>query len=267
MGKLLVALCLLVLASAATAVPLAEKDKALLAGDWRVGSECPAYPDKTTAWFTLEFAVTGGEIQIDDPGVQRRMGIVESADASGTELTLAFQDKTRWTFHRSGKDVLVSEAPPAEFAGLKGAAFRRCRGPADRSALKLEPDAIAFFSTMMPPDFAMFYDAHSKQGCKPEGSYVSINFVGPERFAITRGTLKLGSKGGPSQPQDSKTWSIDAADELPGVVRLTITELLGPDHTRGAAGRISLVSDGESNLLTIPEWDGVYRRCSIHDMH
>jgi hypothetical protein len=262
MQRLLIALFLLA-AAPCVAAPLSDADKAALAGEWRAGGDCSA---KAAMRFTLEFAVTGGQIFIDAPASGRLMEDVQSTDAAGDAFTLSFQDKASWSFQRGGADALTSTAH-SKFAAFKGLAFRRCRPPGDRSQLKLERSAIDFFSVMMPPDFPTFIDAHDKQGCKAATfSYVSIDLVGPEDFAITRGTVHPGAKGGGPQLADVATWSIDAASELPNVVRLTITPLTGPDHVRGATTKISLVAGEDSGLLTIPEWDAVYRRCTIREL-
>jgi hypothetical protein len=122
---------------------------------------------------------------------------------------------------------------------------------------------------MMPPDYPTFIDAHEKDGCKAKSyRYLSIDLVGPENFAVTSGDLRRAAPGSaiPMRLDDAQTWSIDAADELPGVVRLTITPLTGPDHVRGAPTKISLIPGEEGDLLTIPEWDAVYRRCGIREL-
>jgi len=122
---------------------------------------------------------------------------------------------------------------------------------------------------MMPPDYPTFIDAHEKDGCKAKSyRYLSIDLVGPEHFAVTSGNLHRAAAGsaGPPRLDDAQTWAIDAADELPNVVRMTITPLTGPDHVRGTPTRISLIPGEEGDLLTIPEWSAVYRRCSIRDL-
>jgi hypothetical protein len=269
MQRLFFALLLLVSASA-VAAPLADKDKAALGGEWRVlaaGESCAAKPDKTMPRFTLEFAITGGQIFIDDPRVTRLMIGVHSTDSDGDALTLSFLTRSSWAFRRTDKDTLVSQTPPNGFDGLKGLIFHLCRPPADRSALKLEHDAVDFFSVMMPPDYPTFIDAHEKDGCKAARyDFVSIDLVGPEEFAITRGSLRPATKTAPPQLVGESVWSIDAAEELPNVVRLTITPLTGPDRVRGTPTKISLVAGEEASLLTIPEWDAVYRRCTIREL-
>jgi hypothetical protein len=260
MQRLLIAV-LSLLALAAAAAPLADKDKAALAGEWRGDCAAPA-----SAGFTLEFAVTGGEMLVTDPSRGRLMLGVKSTDAQDGALTLGFETESNWVFRREGK-ALLSEEPPKNFPGLKGLAFRQCHPAADRGALKLAPDAIGFLSVMMPPDYPTFIDAHEKAGCKASGyGYLSIDLVGPEQFAVTRGTLKAGAKGAPPRLLNAATWAIDAASELPNVVRLTVTPLTGPAHVRGMPTRISLVVGEEGGLLTIPEWDAVYRRCAIRDL-
>ncbi len=138
--KLLLVLVLLVSASAAAA-PLADKDKAALGGEWRVlaaGESCADKRDKTMPRFTLEFAITGGQIFIDDPHVTRLMIGVHTAESDGDALTLTFLTRSNWVFRRTDKDTLVSQTPPNGFDGLKGLTFHRCRpAVADRSALKL----------------------------------------------------------------------------------------------------------------------------------
>lgn len=258
MTRLLATLVFLA-AAPALAAPLSDTDKTALAGEWRAGA-CEA---RGSAHFTLEFAVTSGQIFLDAPGVGRMMMLsVRSTDADGSALTLAFHNGMVWGFSRSGGDALVSEAPPQLFAPLKGASFRHCRPPAGREALKLDRDAVAFFSVTMPPDYPTFIDASEKDGCQAKGyRYISIDLVGPEAFALNRGTLVPAAKGAVPRLEDVTTWSIDAAEELPNVVRLTLTPAKG-----GPSEKISLVAGAESGLLTIPEWDAVYRRCAIRQL-
>jgi hypothetical protein len=264
MQRLLIALFILI-PVAVSAAPLSDKDKMAFAGEWRAtGQGCG--PGKGEARFTVEFAVTGGQVFIDDPGAMRLMLGVKSTDASDDTLTLNFDTGSAWTFQRTGAGTLVSQSPPQSFAGLKGLTFRRCRAPADRSALKVDSEAIDFFSVMMPPDYPTFIDAHEKDGCLAKTyHYVSIDLVGPEEFAITRGSLRAVARPAkdapPVEPYDVTTWSIDAAEELPNVVRLTITPRGG-----GPSTKISLVAGEDASLLTIPEWDAVYRRCTIRDL-
>ncbi|HEY1631061.1 MAG TPA: hypothetical protein VGF56_07080 [Rhizomicrobium sp.] len=260
MQKFLIALFAL-LSLAAVAAPLSDKDKAALAGEWRSDCAAPHAPG-----FTLEFAVTGGEIFIADPGRGRLMLSVKTTDADGAALTLGFLTEGGWSFRRDGANLLSLD-PPKEFPALKGLSFAHCRPAASRAALKLGPDAIDFLSVMMPPDYPTFIDAHEKEGCRAKAyAYLSVDLVGPLQFALTKGSLKPGATGGPPVLADSITWSINAAEELPNVVRLTLTPLSGPGKARGAPAKISLVVGVESNLLTIPEWDAVYRRCTIREL-
>ena len=271
MKRVLIGIALLALVHAASAAPLGDADKTALAGEWRAhraaaGDACTNI-QKDDPRLVLEFAMTGGQLLIDDPGDRRLMIGVQFVDANGDALSLAFSTATPWIFTRAGKDVLVSEAPPAEFAALKGLRFRRCRPPADRSALKIDRDAVDFFSVMMPPDYPTFIDAHEKAGCKAASyKYLSIDLVGPENFAVTTGTLQPGKGATPPKLDNEQTWAIDAAEELPNVVRLTITPLTGPSHARGAPTKISLIPGTDTDLLTIPEWDAVYRRCTIREL-
>jgi len=269
MQRPLIAFFLLASASLASAAPPSDREEAGLAGEWRAqpasGDACAGAKDD--ARFTLEFALTGGQMFIDDGHAGRLMLGVKSVDASSEALSVSFDTGSAWSFTRASKDVLVSQAPPERYGSLKGVTFRHCRPPADRGALKLGKDAVDFFSVMMPPDYPTFIDAHEKDGCKAKSyRYLSIDLVGPENFAITSGNLHRGSGSAPARLDDAQTWSIDAADELPNVVRLTITPLTGADHVRGTPTRISLVPGEEGDLLTIPEWDAVYRRCAIREL-
>jgi hypothetical protein len=271
MQRLFIAVFLLTWVGAASAAPLGDADKAALAGEWRaqLATEdvCGAANDATR--FMLEFALTGGQMFIAEPKAGRLILGVTSVDSDGAALSVSFATGSSWTFARAGKDVLVSQAPPERYNMLKGVTFHHCRPPADRSALKIGKDAVDYFSVMMPPDYPTFIDAHEKDGCKAKSyRYLSIDLVGPENFAVTSGNLHRTAAGSvvPMRLDDIQTWSIDAADELPNVVRLTIAPLTGVDHVRGAPTKISLVPAEEGNLVTIPEWDAVYRRCSIRDL-
>ncbi len=259
--KVLLAALALLFALPAAAAPLGDAQKTALAGEWRADA-CDA---RDTASFTLEFALTGGQIFLEAPGVGRLMLRVPATDGGADTVALTFQNQTVWSFARPDAATLVSTAPPEKLPMLKGLTFHRCRPPADRDTLKVARDAVAFFSVMMPPDHPTFIDAHEKDGCHTASyRYVSIDLVGPEEFALTRGRLEPAGTDTPAQLADVTTWSIDAAEELPNVVRLTITPLSGPGHTvRGAPEKISLVAGVEMGLLTIPEWDEVYRRCTI----
>jgi hypothetical protein len=267
--RYLVAFFLLACAGPVCAGALSDSDKAALAGEWRAqpadGDACGAA--KGAPRFTLEFALTGGHMFIDDAHAGRLVLGVKSVDANGEALSVSFDTGSAWTFARADKDTLVSQAPPERYGSLKGVTFHHCRGPADRGALMLGKDAVDFFSVMMPPDYPTFIDAHEKDGCKAKSyRYLSIDLVGPENFAVTSGDLHRGNGSAPPRLDDAQTWSIDAADELPNVVRLTITPLTGADHVRGTPTRISLVPAEDGDLVTIPEWDAVYRRCAIREL-
>jgi hypothetical protein len=204
-----------------------------LAGEWRAA--CGAEASETSV--VLEYTFTGGTAAVDN-------GMEED---SGT-FAIAVLEK-------QGRLSLKNGAVTWE-----GKAFTRCRKPADRSAIRLDKNQILTLSS------AIFVDARAKSGCRARDyQYLRIDLIGPLGFALGRWnsvhlaeTLAAGGKS-PVTIDEVSNWTIEKADITQAGVKLTVTELIPPNGSRGDTTTVTLATaDGK---LSIPEWRRTYLRC------
>jgi len=227
------------LAIAAAAVLSGPAAAADLAGEWRAA--CGAQAGGTSV--VLEYAFTGGTATIDD-----------GTEDGGTFPIAALE--------KQGKLSLAGGA-----VKWNGQTFKRCRAPADRSAIKLSKTQLAELATTMPPDRAIFVDARAKAGCKARDyQYLRIDLIGPLGFELGRWNSvhlaeRLASGGkAPLAVDQVSNWTIEKAESVPGGYRLTITELIPPNGSRGDTSTITLATSS-GGKVSIPEWTRLYLRC------
>jgi hypothetical protein len=212
-----------------------------LSGEWRAA--CGAEAGDTSV--VLEYAFTGGTAAIDN-------GMEEE---SGTFPIVELEKQGKLSL----KDGVVK---------WQGQTFKRCRGPADRSAIKLSKAQLAEIATTMPPAYPVFVDARAKAGCKARDyQYLRIDLIGPLGFELGRwNSLHLGEllagDGKPPLPVDEvSNWKIEKAESVPGGYKLTITELIPPNGSRGDTTTITLATSS-GGKLSVPEWKRSYIRCA-----
>ncbi len=212
-----------------------------LAGEWRAA--CGANATGTSV--VLEYAFTGGTAAVDT-GVQEEMGPFPIPDLEKEGKLSIRNGVVKW----------------------QGETFERCRGPADRSAIKLAKAQLQDIATTMPPDFPVFVDARAKAGCKARDyQYLRIDLIGPLGFELGRwNSYHLGERladGGtaPLPLDELANWRIEKAESIPGGYRLTITELIAPNGSRGDTTTITLATSS-GGKLAIPEWKRSYIRCA-----
>lgn len=157
-----------VLAATPAAAALIEADKTALTGEWRPSCGAQAQPGETR--IAIEFALTGGVANIDDGTESAGSFAIVSKDGS----TFALKDGRKFVF----------AGGPLKW---NGQFFKRCRGPVDRSAIRLTKAQTAEISSAMPPDQAIFVDARAKGGCKAlDYQYLTLDLVGPMGFSLGR---------------------------------------------------------------------------------
>jgi hypothetical protein len=223
-------------ATAAHGETLNDADKAALAGEWRAA--CGAEASDTS--LVLEFALTGGTVQLDD-----------GTEDGGTFSVAALQKQGR----------LVLAGHTVKWGGQD---FRRCRAPVSRAAIRLSNAELAQFSSGMPPDDAVFVDTRARGGCKAlDYQYLTIDLVGPLGFQLGRwNSFHLGEAiaGGKKPPfDDNANFTIEKAESRPDGIKLTITERIPPNGSRGDTATITLTT--VAGKLSIPEWKRTYLRC------
>ena len=264
-----------VVATAAQAAPLGPADQVKFAGEWRANSQKPDGACGQNAGagdmrFTLEFAATGGQIFVDD-GTESSQTFPVKVDASAKAATFDLGKSGAWKFSRKG-DALVSDSPPDLYAEQKRLVFHRCRGAADRSAIKLTKDQIGIVSSAMPPNHVIFIDARAKNGCKAlDYQYLTFDLVGPLGFTLGRwNSTHLGEQlADGKKPKlavdEVSNWTIDKAEAVANGYKFTITELIPPNGSRGDTMTITLVPtiDGRAS---VPEWKRSYMRCSANQL-
>lgn len=231
--RIAIAAAMLVLAAG----PAAAAEADIFAGEWRATCGVEASDPR----LVLEFALTGGTVFVDD----------------GSESAATF---TVAELRRQGKLSMWGKALTWE-----GQTFQRCRAPADRSVLHLSKAEIGLLSSAMPPDNAVFVDARAKGGCKAlDYQYLTIDLVGPLGFTLGRwNSMHLAESlaDGKKLPFDEvSNWTIDKAVSTPAGVRLTVTELIPPNGSRGDTGVVTLAT--AAGRLSVPEWKRSYLRCA-----
>lgn len=230
------------LAATPAAAAVTDTDKAALTGEWRPA--CGAAAEAGETRIVIEFALTGGVVNIDD-GTEDG-GAFEIASKDGSTFTL-----------RDGRKFVFSGGP----LRWNGMSFQRCRGPVDRSAIRLTRAQIAQVSSSMPPDQAIFVDARAKGGCKAlDYQYLTLDLVGPLGFSLGRWNSAHLAESGKSSFDEVSNWTVDKAEPVSGGYRLTITELIPPNGARGDTGAITLLVAG--GKASVPEWKRSYLRCS-----
>ncbi len=241
----------------AEAATISPADDALLAGEW--ATACGMKADGSRLRMVIEFAATGGQVSLDDGTEGAGQYPIKSATVTKDRVALSFGEMGGFTFLRKG-DVL--QGTSGDVANLS---FTRCRPAADRSAIKLDRQALHYLSAQMPPDYAYFVDARVKDGCKAtDYQYLTIDLVGPLGFTLGRwNSWNLAEKvaAGAKQPFDEVTnFTIDKAERMGTNYRLTVTELIPPNGSRGDTTTITLAPT-PTGVLNVLEWKRSYRRC------
>ena len=259
-------------ATAVQAAPLSPADQTKLAGEWRANLEKPDGACGQNAGdgdmrFTLEFAVTGGQMFVDD-GSESSQTFAVKGDSTAKALTLLLAGDGAWKFSRKG-DALVSDAPPDLYGNQKGLIFHRCRPAADRSAIKLSKSQIAAVSAALPPNNYIFVDARARLGCKAlDYQYLTIDLIGPLSFSIGRWNSmhlaeQLADGKKPKLAIDEvSNFTVDKAEAVANGTKFTITELIPPNGSRGDTTTITLAPTIDSRV-SVPEWKRTYLRCSV----
>lgn len=266
---------LLAMFTAAQGAPLTPADQSKLAGEWRANPDkpdgaCGQNADIGDIRFTVEFAVTGGQIFVDD-GSEASQTFAVKGDSTAKALTLSLANNGSWKFTHKG-DALVSDTPPDLYSSLKGLVFHRCRPVASRAAIKLSKDQLGILSAATPPNHYIFVDARARQGCKAlDYQYLTIDLVGPLGFTVGRwNSMHLAEQLADGKKlklaiDDVSNWTIDKAEAVANGYKLTITELVPPNNSRGDTTTITIAPtiDGRAS---VPEWKRTYLRCSASQL-
>lgn len=258
------------LVGAAQAAPVTGPARDSYAGEWRanVGSSasaCGAGTQEGAVRFTLEFAMTGGRIFIDDNTEAAGSDTVEGIDDTGGTVTFKLPGGS-WTFKHAAGGVLISDKPPAMYPQMHGLAFRQCVKAADRSAIHLTKAQTAAISGAMP-NGPVLIDLRASKGCNAlEYQYLNFDLVGPTGFTLHRwNSVALGEKlaaGGkpPIKTDEIADFRIEKADAVSGGYRFTLTQLIPPNGSRGDTTTITVNLKGKT--ATIPEWKRSYALCT-----
>jgi len=252
--------------AAAHAGPVTGAAREAFAGGWK-GAACNAAGDDAAMSFSLEFALTGGRMNVDNNYESLGPRRVKAIDASGDAVTLMLDGGAKWIFRQPKPDTLVSVTPIPEYADMKGVTFHRCYTPADRSGLHLDAKQTAGISAEMPGGPTLI-DLRAKKGCAAtEYQYLDFDLVGPAEFKLHRWNSmayaeKIADGGTSSLKIDEiADFIIEKADAIPGGYRFTITELIPPEGARGDTTTIT-VKVNRDHTATIPEWKRTYALCT-----
>lgn len=137
---------------------------------------------------------------------------------------------------------------------------------AEEPAIRLDQDTRNALAGDLPSGGSVFVDKRAKGGCTAaQYQYVFFNLAGPAHFEAGRWNSLavaeiLAVDGKPEIPLDElANWTIDAASQTDKGIRLTLTELIPPNGSRGDTQTITLQLKGDT--LRIPEWSRSYQRC------
>lgn len=254
------------------AAPLAGAARDAYAGEWRanVGSSasaCGAGAAPGAVHFTLEFAMTGGSMFVDDNSESAGTQKVQSIDDTAGTVTLKLHDGA-WTFKHAAGGVLISDKPLDAYSEMHGLTFRHCMPAADRGAIHLNAAQTAAISGAMP-NGPLLVDLRAKKGCKANAyQYLNFDLVGPAGFALHRwNSTAAGERladGGKLAflIDDVADFRIEKADVVPGGYRFTVTELIPPNGARGDTTTINVVVNAKNHTASIPEWKRSYALCT-----
>lgn len=268
------------LATAMAAAPdSANEAQTLLAGGWRYepdGSAPPACdqgPSEFGEVITIEFVVTGGRVHwTNSNGESLNLGVEASRD--GKTIALISPDGPGLKFELND-DGTLSGLEMAEFAGdLTGKRFRKCYEPADRARIDGSAKALEFFGGGAEAPPVRFVDTRfAKKGqdlcLEPESQYLRLDMVGPLGFELTRWNSaaiaeKLAVDETVKVPLDDvSNFTLEALSQTGLGWEATVTELIPPNGSRGDTSTIRLRVKGD--IVTIPEWQRDYQRCTVGD--
>lgn len=138
---------------------------------------------------------------------------------------------------------------------------------ADKKPVQLEEATLDAVAADKAPNNPVFFDSRARGGCDAsEYQYVFFNLSNPENASAGRWNSLavaeiLAVDGKPAIPLDEiANWTIDAAQQTDKGLRITLTELIPPNGSRGDTQTITLILD-KTGHLTIPEWQRKYIRC------
>jgi hypothetical protein len=259
-------------AGAASAAPVTGAARDAYAGEWRANvassaSACGAGAREGAVHFTLEFAMTGGAMFVDDNSESAGTQKVQSIDDTGGTVTLRLKDGS-WTFKHAAGGVLISDHPLETYSQMHGLVFRHCVPAADRSAIHLTAAEARGISSAMPGG-PILIDSRAPKGCKAAlYQYLGFDVVGPTGFVLHRWNSsavgeKLADGGKLAFKTDEITdFTIDQADTIPGGYRFKVTERIPPNGSRGDTTTITVNVKGST--ATIPEWNRSYAVCTAY---
>lgn len=233
-----------------------------LAGKWvavdNAASAC-GVGDAASTSLSFEFAVTGGRLDFDDGSESAGSSRIAAVTEADGVLTVALADRGAWRFRRQGGALRVEAAPNGALTA-KDLLFKHCFEAADRSHIKLpDPDAL-----WLTGDFR-----DSRYRCTANDyQALSIDVIGPVGFTMGRSNSwsiaeKIVAGHGPRGLDELQNWVIEAAEKTGSGYRLTVTELIPPNGSRGDTTTITLNRNGST--IVIPEWKRSYARCPSTD--
>ncbi len=266
------------------AVPI---EQPALEGGWRYEldksepPQCDQPPGEATQTLTFEFAMTGGFMQwTGNDEESMDFGVELAPQKDSVDLMTA--DGPTFSFSTPRDGVMKGTAMPEFAKDFEGKTFRKCYEAADRSKIRLAkegaPDdeakaAYAWLSqggmTEQPRFVDMRYkDKKTKDLCAREDhQYLFLDLTGPLGFSVGRwNSAALAEKlAGSNKDTDGigdeiGNWTIEAVEPTDTGWKVTLTELIPPNGSRGDTTTISLVRKGDT--LSIPEWKRDYLRCT-----
>ena len=273
MKKIIAAI--LCLSSVAHAAPLNQADFARLEGQWRINGDdgAPACGKSNGDWtygakLTIEFRLTGGQIDFDTGAEGAGPQIVSKAEKSGNDYVLRFpDDETPFRMTPMGKDGMKIVSSGAEY--YTGKVMRRCIAGEPRDAIKLSRADVKYLGTTVLTDAPQFVDARVKSGCKVKTyQYLSFDLADPvtpelrrqdsDALAMARDNKKK-KLSIPVDDDGMGRWKIDGAVKTAAGYDVIVTELIAPNGSRGDKTTLSIVRTKDG--ISIPAWQRSYLRC------
>ncbi len=278
LARLLVAAFSLVLSFAAQAegIDLSEARQAFLEGEWSgVSTDVSAdklcsvqAPPPGATTLAIEFLRSGGVAFADDGTESATRGPITAAAEANGVISLTFGNEV-WRLRPEGDKIMYRVRSSASLGGdVDMMVFKRCKKPADRSAIALDGDALKFLAADLPGDEAFFMDERlaGKTGNRcavQETQYLFFVLIGPAEFRLSRWNSfaiadKLAEKKPVKLPLDPvANWRIESA-RAEGAKYVLRMRDYDDEKAKPESLHIEVKPD---TSITIPEWKRNYIRC------
>ena len=261
----------------AEGIAISKERQAFLEGVWMgVSADVSAdklcsqtAPPANATTLSIEFLRSGGMAFADNGSETAVRGAITEASETDGVMSLTFGGEI-WRLRPESDKVMSRVRSSASLSGdVDSMVFKRCQKPADRAAIDLDHDALAFLAADLPGDEAFFMDDRlaaktGKRCAVADTQYLFFVLIGPSEFRVSRWNSfsladKLASKQTVKLPEldPVANWKIESArvEGTKYVVRMR-----DYDDAKALPETIHIeVKPG--GAVAIPEWHRTFVRC------